>query len=152
MFAVPTYRADRESLTDPPVDEYLCKIHDSLILSQSVDLVDVFAASRILLEANYDVSLEELEELLIVDEGPEAREFADQVITVLFGDRDQSRSYIDWLRVNLLAGGFVGTEIGGSVLPRLLSLLATQNRLMPANVFIDSCIQAEEATVVDHLL
>ena len=96
--------------------------------------------------------LEELEELLIVDEGPEAREFADQVITVLFGDRDQSRSYIDWLRVNLLAGGFVGTEIGGSVLPRLLSLLATQNRLMPANVFIDSCIQAEEATVVDHLL
>lgn len=152
LLASPTYRACPGGLTHPPIDPALDRLFDCLVLHESLSLCDIWEIARALLSVNYDLSDEELNQLLSVAPGAESRRLAAAVLDATLGSERHARSYCHWVRASLLANGLGLTEISTSDLPNVLAILVATNRTVPASWFVDTCKEAHERSVLESLV
>ena len=150
--AIPSTRADRPSLTDPEVDDVWSSLHESLLLDGGVSLRETWTVARRLLLKNYDLSDEELGDLLEVTPGEEASRLVEAVLSSLFGERHPAPSYVDWVRASLLAAGLATSEISARDLPAVLSILVATNRPVAPDRFIAADLDAQERATRDSLV
>jgi hypothetical protein len=152
LLAEPTFRPTSSGLTTPDVDEEIDRFHEQIILGDDVLLSDVFAAARMLLLANYQLSNDEVADLLEVQDGPEAETLAKVVLELLFGPDQRVRTYTDWVRASLLANGLDLSEIPASAINDVLTILMSTNRAVPPSQFVDACRAAQDRNSLERLV
>lgn len=152
LLASPTYHARPGGLTHPPIDAALDRLFACLVLQEPLSLCDVWEIARPLLTANYDLTDEELNQLLSVAPGAESRRLAAAVIDATLGSEGRVRSYSRWVRASLLANGLGPTEIATQDLPDVLAILVATNRTVPVSRFADACKEAHERASLESLV
>jgi hypothetical protein len=152
LLANPTYRASRDALTDPDVDQPLDKLFEGLVLDEPASIDDIAQVAWALLRANYDLDNNELAALLDVAPGAEARRLASAVFEALFGPDQAARSYGDWVRASLLANGLGSVEIPTRDLSNVLAVLVATNRTIPLARFADACHEINEQANLESLI
>ncbi len=152
LLAEPAFRPGPGRLTTPDVDAVIDRFHEQIVLGEDVSLADVQAAARSLLLANYELSDDELADLLEVAPGAEAEELARAVLETLFGPDSRIRGYIDWVRASLLANGLAPAEIPASAINDVLTILMATNRTVPPAQFVDACRAALGRESLERLI
>ncbi len=152
LLAEPLFRPDSAGLTVPDVDEEIDRFHEQILLGEDISLADVLAVARTLLLANYELSNEEVADLLEVEEGSEAESLAKVVLESLFGPDQRVRSYSDWVRASLLANGLALSEIPASAINDVLTILMATNRTIPPSQFVDACQAAQDRDSLERLV
>jgi hypothetical protein len=152
LFAEPSFRPTAAGLTSPNVDAELDLFYEQIILGKDIPLVDVLAAARILLLANYDLSEAEVAELVEVEAGAEAEALAGVVLESLFGPDQKVRGYVDWVRASLLANCLAPASIPASAINDVLSILVTTSRTVPPSQFVDACRAARDRDFLERLV
>jgi hypothetical protein len=152
LLAEPTFRPSPAGLTSPNVDAELDLFHEQIILTDNIPLVDIMAAARTLLLANYDLDEAEIAELLEVDAGEEAETLAGIVLESLFGPDQKVRGYVAWVRASLLANGLAPTSIPASAINDVLSILMATNRTVPPSQFVDVCRAVRDRDSLERLV
>jgi hypothetical protein len=152
LLAEPSFRPTPAGLTQPDVDPEIERFHEQIILGDDVSLVDVLAVARTLLLVNYNLTDDEVADLLEVEGGPEAESLARAVLESLFGPDDRVRSYVDWVRASLLANGLALSEIPASAINDVLTILMATNRTVPPSQFIDACRAARDRDSLERLV
>ena len=152
LLATPSFRPGPGRLTSPAVDGPLDRIFDRLALGEGVPLQDAWEAAMALLLANYDLSVEELVDLLSVSPGAEGAAFVGAVLDALFGPEASGRSYCDWVRASLLANGLDAIEVPAADLPNVLAVLVATRRAVPAARFVDACRAASTRSALETLV
>jgi hypothetical protein len=152
LLAEPTFRPDSVGLTSPNVDAEIDLFYEQIILGQDIPLVDVMAAARTLLLANYDLAETEVAGLLEVEAGAEAEALAGVVLESLFGPDQKVRGYVDWVRASLLANGLAPAAIPASAINDVLSILMATNRTVPPSRFVDACRAARDRDSLEQLV
>jgi hypothetical protein len=151
LLAEPTFRPTPTGLTSPDVDAELDLFYEQIILADNIPLVDVMAAARTLLLANYELSENEVAELLEVEASDEAETLAGIVLESLFGPDQKVRGYVDWVRASLLANGLAIASIPASAINDVLSILMATNRTVPPSQFVDACRAARDRDSLERL-
>jgi len=152
LLAEPNFQPGRFGLTSPDVDPELDLFYEQIVLGQDIPLVDIIAAARILLLANYELTESEIAELLEVEEGAEAEALAGIVLEALFGPDQKVRGYVDWVRASLLANGLGISSIPASALNDVLSILMATNRTVSPSRFVDACRAARDRDSLEQLI
>jgi hypothetical protein len=152
LLAEPLFRPTSTGLTTPDVDEEIDRFHDQIILGDDVSLADVLAVARTLLLANYELSNDEVADLLEVEDGLEAETLTTVVLELLFGPDQRVRSYSDWVRASLLANGLALSEIPASAINDVLTILMTTNRTVAPSQFVDTCRVAQDRDSLENLV
>jgi hypothetical protein len=152
LLAEPVFRPDSAGLTSPDVDLEIDRFHEQIILGDDVSLADILAVARTLLLANYELSNEEVADLLEVEDGPEAETLAKLVLESLFGPDQRVRSYSDWVRASLLANGLALSEIPASAINDVLTILMATNRTVTPSQFVDACRAAQDRDSLERLV
>ena len=152
LLAEPTFLPTPAGLTAPGVDEELDRIYEQVVLGEDIPLVDILAAARTLLLANYDLAESEVADLLEVEPGAEAETLAGVVLELLFGPDQKVRGYVDWVRASLLANGLSPAAIPASALHDVLSILMATNRTVPPSQFVDACRAARDRDSLERLV
>ncbi len=152
LLASPIYRVCPGSLTRPLIDPALDRLFDCLVLHESGSLCDVWEIARALLSVNYDLTDEELNQLLSVAPGAESRRLAAAVFDTTLGSERHARSYCRWVRASLLANGLGPTEIPTPDLPDVLAILVATNRTVPVSRFVDAYKEAHERAALESLI
>ncbi len=152
LLAEPIFRPTPSGLTSPDVDSGLELFYELIILGQDIPLADVMAAARTLLLANYDLTDDEVGELLEVEAGAEAEALAGVVLESLFGPDQKVRGYVDWVRASLLANGLAPASIPASAINDVLSILMATNRTVPPSRFVDACRAARDRDNLEQLV
>jgi hypothetical protein len=152
LFARPVYRPWADGLTRPAVDRPLDRIFESAILNDGLSLCDLWEVARELLSANYELSAEELKQLLSVSPGAESRRLAADVLDAVIGSRPGDRSYSAWVRASLLANGLSQTDIPAGDLANVLAVLVSTNRTIPLAKFADACRLLDERARLEALV
>ena len=152
LLAEPAFRPGAGGLTSPNVDEALDRFYEQIVLGDDVSLADVQAVARTLLLANYELSVDEVADLLEVEPGLEAEGLARAVLESLFGPDDRTRGYVDWVRASLLANGLSASEIPASAIHDVLTILMATNRTVPPSRFVDACRAALDRDSLERLV
>ncbi len=152
LLAEPTLRSGQSSLTSPDVDQEVDRFHEQIILGDDLSLVDILGVVRKLLLANYELSDDEVGELLEVEPGEEAEILAGAVLESLFGADQRIRGYVDWVRASLLANGLEPSTIPASALTDVLTVLMATNRTVSPSRFIDACRAARDRDSLERLV
>jgi hypothetical protein len=152
LLAEPLFRPTSTGLTTPDVDEEIDRFHDQIILGENVSLADVLAVARTLLLANYELSNEEVADLIEVEDGPEAETLAKVVLESLFGPDQRVRTYSHWVRASLLANGLALSEIPASAINDVLTILMATNRTVTPTRFVDACRAAQDRDSLESLV
>ena len=152
LLAEPDFRPSRAGLTSPVVDQALDRFHEQIVLGEDLALADVLDAARTLLVENYELTEEELAELLEVGPGPEAEALAKAVLEAVFGPDRRVRGYVDWVRASLFANGLAPSAIPASAMNDVLTILIATNRTIPPSEFIDACRAARELDSLERLI
>jgi hypothetical protein len=152
MLAEPVFRPTLARLTTPDVDLEIDRFHEQIILGDDVLLADILAVARTLLLVNYELSNEEVADLLAVEDGPEAETLAKDVLESLFGPDQRVRSYSDWVRASLMANGLAHSEIPASAINDVLTILMATNRTVAPSQFIDACRAAQDRDSLERLV
>ena len=152
LLAIPSYLARSRELTSPGIDSPLDRVFDCLVLGEGVSLCDVWEIAGALLRHNYDLSDEDLEQLLSVAPGTEARRLTSSVLDVALGSERHPRSYCRWVRASLLVSGLGETAISSEDLPDVLAVLVASNRTVPVSQFVDACKVANERASLEFLV
>ncbi len=152
LLAEPSFRPTPGPLTEPDLDAAIDRFHEQIILGDDVRLDDLFAAARVLLLANYDLTDAEAATLLEVEAGPEAEALARAVLESLFGPERHAKGYVDWIKASLLANGLSTSAIPASALNDVLTILMATNRTIPPAQFVDACRAARDRDTLEHLL
>jgi hypothetical protein len=152
MLANPTYQARPEGLTQPRVDQSLDRIFECSILNKKMPVSVILEIARQLLKANYDLSEAEISKLLSLVPGAETRDFADVVLSALFGTDRSEKTYTSWVRASLIANGLAHAEIPAQDLANVVAILAATNRTIPLAAFADACLVADTRTRLEGLI
>jgi hypothetical protein len=152
LFAEAVFRPSLAGLTTPDVDAEFGRFHERIVLDDEVSLVDVFSSARTLLLVNYDLTDDELNQLLEVEAGAEAEALARAVLESLFGADLRVRTYADWVRASLLANGLALDEIPASAINDVLTILMATNRTVPPSEFVDACRAARDRDSLERLV
>lgn len=152
LLAEPAFRPTPDSLTRPDVDRPIDRFHEQIALGDDLALADIHGAARVLLLANYDLTDDELGELLEVEAGAEAEALARSVLESLFGPEGRDRSYADWVRASLLANGLAMAEIPASAINDVMTILLATNRTVPPSQFVDACRVARDRDSLERLV
>jgi hypothetical protein len=152
LLAEPAFRPGPDGLTHPDVDEALDRFYEQIVLGDDVSLADVQGVARKLLLANYALSDLEVADLLEVEPGAEAEALARAVLEMLFGPDHRVRGYGDWVRASLLANGLAPSEIPGSAINDVLTILMATNRTVPPAQFVDACRAALDRDSLERLV
>jgi hypothetical protein len=152
MLANPTYQAGFEGLTQPLVDSALDQIFECSILNQEMPVSVFFQVARQLLKLNYDLSEDEVSQLLSVSSGVESRAFADQVLTAVFGTDRSEKTYTNWVRASLIANGLEHAKIPAHDLVNVLAILVATHRTIPLSAFADACRLADTKARLETLI
>ena len=152
LLAIPSYRADASSLTEPDVDGEIDRLFERSALTGEVALVDVRSAAKTLLLANYEIDDEEIDDLTSFESVDRTRSFVSDVLEALFGASPPARAYTDWVRAGLIANGIGSTAIRPGDLANVLAILIATNRMIPASRFVDASRAAEEQAALDGLV
>ena len=152
LLAEPAFRPGPAGLTTPDVDAAIDRFYEQIVLGDDVSLADVQAVARTLLLANYDLSDDEVADLLEVEPGAEAEALARAVLESLFGPDHRVRGYVDWVRASLLANGLAPSEIPASAINDVLTILMATNRTVPPSQFVDACRAALDRDSLERLV
>jgi len=152
MLAQPTFRLSSGSLSTPDFDEQIDRFHEQVMLGDDVALADILEVARTLLLTNYDLTNEEVADLLEVGDGSEAEDLARIVLESLFGPDQRVRTYSDWVRASLLANGLAHAEIPVSAINDVLTILISTNRTVPPSNFVDVCRAAKDRDSLERLV
>src|SRR4051812_18869061 len=152
LLAAPEYLPRREGLTRPCVDRPLDRMFEAAVLDEGVSWSDLGETAREFLLANYELSDEELADLLSVSPGPEARSLAAEVIRSLLGPNRQEKSFTRWVRASLLANGLAHAAVPADDLLNVLAVLVATNRTVPLARFADACRLLEERARLEVLI
>jgi hypothetical protein len=152
LLATPTYRACRDALTDPDVDQPLDKLFEGLVLDEPASISDIARIAWPLLKANYDLGDDEVAALLSVAPGAEGHRLASAAFEAVFGPDQAARSYGDWVRASLLANGLGSVEIPTRDLSNVLAILVATNRTIPLAQFADACREVHEQANLESLI
>lgn len=139
-------------LTAPKIDLELNSIFDGMTTEGRVNLTDIWTVGRLLLNANYNLSDDEISELFEFRTGTEIQDFADKVLShILFLD-SKAKGLIDWVRASLLANRIDPCLLSFRDLPHVLETLVATNRAIPLSKFADACQQSQERDLLDSLV
>jgi hypothetical protein len=152
LLARPAYCPRLAGVTTPVVDEPLDRIFECAVMGGDLDLKDIWLAAKQLLLANYELSPDELRNLLSTSPGPDSRTLASGVIEALFGSGQDEKSYSRWVRASLLANGLGGMDISAQDLPNVLAILVATNRSIPLFRFADACRLVDERARLERLI
>ena len=152
LLAGPTYRPRAEGLTRPMVDRPLDRIFECAVLNEGLSLSDLWEAARGLLKANYELSDDEVAQLLSLSPGPESRALAGHVLDALFGADLAGKTYTAWVRASLTANGLGLSEIPARDLVNVLAILVATNRTIPLSRFADACRLLDERARLETLI
>ncbi|WP_435021271.1 hypothetical protein TA3x_002286 [Tundrisphaera sp. TA3] len=146
------YRRGESSLTWPPLDAMIDRFHEQSVLGEEVAVADLIGVARILLLTNYDLSNDEVCDLLCVEPGAEIEALAREVFASLFGPTERVRGFTDWARASLLANGLGGSTIPAPAIHDVLAILVATNRTTPSARFIDACRAALDRNALEQLI
>ena len=152
LLATPEFRPRPEGLTIPLVDRALDAIFESAVLSESLSLCDLWDVARRLLKANYDLSDDEMADLLGVAPGAEGQELAARILDAVFGVDGSGKTYTAWVRASLIANGLSRADISARDLPNVLAVLVATNRTVPLSRFADACRLMDERARLESLI
>ena len=152
LLARPMIQPGQGSLTRPDIDLAFDRIHERIVLGESLLLADVMSVARELLLVNYELCDDEVMELLDVATGDEAEALTESTLTAVFGEEDRVTTYGDWVRASLLANGLGGAEIPTSALRDVLSILIATGRTVKPSRFIDVCRITVERSALERLI
>ena len=148
----PVCRANGSFLFSPAVDRAIDRVFEASTLSEDLDWRDLWAAARELIRSNYEVSDEELSDLLSVAPGPEASALASAIVGVLVGPDDLERSYTAWAKASLLANGLGGVHLAPGALRNVLTVLVATRRTVPLDKFAEACRVRDERASLEVLV
>ena len=152
LLAEPVFRPTSTGVSTPDVDSAIDRFHEQIVLDDDVSLADILAVARALLLTNYNLTADEVAELLEVEPGPEAELLARAVLESLFGSDHRVRGYVDWVRASLLANGLALSEIPASAINDVLTILMATNRTIPPSQFVDACRAARDRDSLERLV
>ena len=152
MMANPTYCPRPEGLTQPPVDRPLDAIFECSVLNTNLPFSGFCDVARRLLAANYELTEDELSQLLSVPPGAESRALAEDVLNALFGADRGEKTYTNWVRASLLANGLSDSGIPAQDLVHVLTILVATNRTIPLSAFADACRLADTRARLETLI
>jgi hypothetical protein len=152
LLAEPAFRPGPMGLTTPDIDAEIDRFHEQIVLGEDFSLVDIHAVARKLLLFNYDLTDEDVAELLEVEAGTEAEALARATLELVFGPDHRARSYVDWVRASLLANGLAQTDIPASAINDVLTVMIATNRTIPPSQFVDSCRAARNRDSLERLV
>lgn len=152
QLAYPRISCSAGTLTEPDLDREIDRIYESMILSEQVDLTDIWCVARKLLRENYELNDCELTELLRLEPGEHASVLVNAVLTVLFGDRSRELNYLDWVRATLLSSGLASSQISFEFLHIVLSVLVATNRVVSSNSVVRANQVAQERSNLESLI
>jgi len=152
LLAEPTFRPRPKGLTTPDVDAAIDRFYERIVLGEDVALAEILGVARALLLANYDLTDDEVAQLVEIEPGPEAEALARAVLESLFGPDGRVRGYVDWLRASLLANGLATAEIPASAINDVLTILMATNRTVPPAQFVDACRAALDRETLERFV
>jgi hypothetical protein len=152
LLANPIYRPRLEGLTQPPVDQPVDAIFERSVLNTALPFASFCELARPLLRANYELSEDDVSQLLSVSVGAESRTLAEGILTAVFGADQGEKTYTSWVRASLLAGGLSGSEIPARDLAHVLAILVATNRTIPLSAFADACRLADTRARLETLI
>ena len=152
LLAEPVFRPTPTGLSTPNVDSAIDRFHEQIVLGDNVSMADILDVARALLLANYDLTDDEVAELLEVGPRSEAEMLARAVLESLFGPDHRVRGYVDWVRASLLANGLALSEIPASAINDVLTILISTNRTIPPSQFVDACRAASDRDSLERLV
>jgi hypothetical protein len=152
LLANPTYRPRPEGLTQPLVDQPVDAIFECSVLNTSLPFSGICELARRLLKANYELTDDEVSQLLSVPAGAESGALAEGILTAVFGADQGEKTYTSWVRASLLAGGLSDVEISARDLAHVLAILVATNRTIPLSAFADACRLADTRARLETLI
>jgi hypothetical protein len=152
LLARPAYRPTLAGVSTPVVDGPLDRIFECAVIGGELDLKDIWLAAKQLLSVNYELTPDELRDLLSTSPGSESRTLASGVIEALFGSEQDEKTYTRWVRASLLANGLGGVDIAAQDLPNVLAILVATNRSIPLYRFADACRLVDERARLERLI
>ena len=141
-----------ESLTTPRIDAELDSIFESLTLDGNVKLKDLWLIGRLLIQANYVLTNEEVSFLFELKPGTETQEFAAKILDLVLILRIKTRTFIDWIRASLIANSISPSLLTFRDLPHVLDILVATKRTIPLTEFADVCLHAQQCVNLDSLV
>jgi hypothetical protein len=152
LFAYPVYRPREGGLTLPMIDAPLDRVFESTVLGEGLSLCDLWQVARELLRVNYELSDDEMNQLLSVSPGPECRALASDVLDAVVGADAGGKTYTAWVRASLLANGLGREDIPARDLSNVLAVLVATNRTIPLSKFADACRLLDERARLEALI
>jgi hypothetical protein len=134
------------------IDQYLDKLFEGFVSGDGVDVCDVWGVARELLKVNYDLTDDEIIDLLEVAPGPESQRLLSEVLNVSGGGAARPRTYTAWVRASLLANGLADEPIPAVDLANVMTILIATNRTIPLTQFADACRLREVQTRLEALV
>ena len=156
LLAQPSYRPKADGLTTPDVDRPLDRVFECSILNEPFSLCDLWEVARKALKANYELSEDELANLLSVSPGQEAESFGkailEAILEAILASEIAEKSFTNWVRASLLANGLGQTDVPARDLLNVLTILVATNRTIPLSRFADACRLQDERNRLETLL
>jgi hypothetical protein len=125
----------------PELDDFRDRIDDEARLNDSISLIDVFEAGRLMLMANYDLTSAETITIMV---GADQKKLADATMEALFGTGEGRRTYSQWARTSLYCAGLNVEEIPPEMVPLVLENLVILKRAVPIDQFTDAARAAPQ--------
>jgi hypothetical protein len=123
------------------LDAYRDRMDDQVRMSGQVDMSDVYEVGRLMLASNYELTEEEVLELLAsADPG----DLVKAVMASLFGKAKVHRQYTMWMMASLYANGLDPEKIPAEWMPHVLDMLVSTGRTLPINKYTDAAIAAPQ--------
>ena len=152
LLAQPSYRPRADGLTTPDVDRPLDRVFECSILNEPLSLCDLWEVARNALNANYELSEDELATLLSVSPGQQAESLGAAVVEAILASEIAEKSFTNWVRASLLANGLGQTDVPARDLLNVLTILVATNRTVPLSRFADACRLQDERNRLETLL
>ena len=146
------YTPGHTCLTQPDLDRFLDRFHEQTALGEEIAVADLLGSARLLLLTNYELSDDEVCELLSVQPGEELEELAHAVFAALFGAAQRVRSFSDWVRASLLANGLSDVSLTPDEVQDVLAILVANKRTLPETQFVDVCRAALDREALERLI
>jgi len=150
--AEPVFRPSLSGLTEPNVDRPLDRIFENSVLNEPINLSDLFEVARNSLKANYNLTEDEIKDLLSVSPGEEAQRLGDAILDAMFVTEFAEKTFTAWVRASLLVNGLGHTEVPARDLLNVMTILVATNRTIPLSRFADACRLSDERVRLEMLL
>jgi hypothetical protein len=117
------------------LDVYRDRLDDHARLKDQVALADIFEAARVMLQANYDITVLEAVHLMA---STDPKALTEAVMTAMFGGGSVHKTYSMWMMSSLYGAGLNPEIIPAEWIPAVLDQLVMTGRAVPISKFTDA--------------